>query len=271
MNQDLFQIYRNELSSCFKTIDIADGDNLYVTGNISKLGRVKISKEEKMQGLHQSLLENISDKGTIFSPAASMNLCNSDILFDVSETPSYQMGPLAEYFRLLPDSIRSFHPFWSICGSGKNAFLLRKVSKHSYGTGSPWTILLDLNTRQINFGLHPSKAVTLIHHIETIIGVPYRYSKEFLHPVLKNGFVQEELFYMSVMYSKADIKKKILLNEHFFDALDGQGKLNEVEHSSGMKIWSFLMKDFYDVVIPFFIDDIYTYLEEPPKKMPYSL
>ncbi len=108
-----------------------------------------------------------------------MNLCNTDIPFNLKETPSHEMGSLAEYLRLLPDAHRSLHPFWSISGSGPNAKLLQTVSKHAYGIGSPWSILLDLNARQINFGLHPSKAISLIHHIETLVGVPYRYNKEF--------------------------------------------------------------------------------------------
>ena len=43
----------------------------------------------------------------------------------------------------------------------------------------PWSKFLDLDVLQVNIGIHPSKAVTLIHHIETIFGVPYRYTKEF--------------------------------------------------------------------------------------------
>ena len=31
--------------------------------------------------------------------------------------------------------------------------------------------MLDLDFQQLNLGIHPSKAVTLIHHIETIYGV----------------------------------------------------------------------------------------------------
>ena len=37
---------------------------------------------------------------TIFSPSASMNLCNTNKPFDLYKTPSYQMGPLAEFLRL---------------------------------------------------------------------------------------------------------------------------------------------------------------------------
>ena len=58
--------------------------------------------------------------------------------------------------------------------------------------------------------------------------------------------------------------------EQFFNELKSEGLLNEVEHSSGLIFWSFKMNDFYKIALEFFIDDIYTYLEEPPPVRPYS-
>ena len=129
-----------------------------------------------------SFQEVIGHEGTVFSPSASMNLCNTDIPFDIDLTPSHQMGAFAEYIRQASSSVRTFHPFWSISGLGKYAEILRNVSRHSYGVGSPWSKFLDLDLLQINIGIHPSKAVTLIHHIEVVTGVPYRYTKEFMNP-----------------------------------------------------------------------------------------
>jgi len=271
MTNEILKRYTNQLSECFKSLGIKDGDSLYVTGNISRLGRVRIPKEKKLEGLHKALTEIIGDQGSIFSPAASMNLCNTDIPFDKVKTPSNEMGPLAEYLRLLPNASRSLHPFWSISGTGKNVSILEKVSRHAYGLGSPWTHLLDLDSRQVNFGLHPSKAVTLIHHIETLVGVPYRYNKEFLHPIVYGDKVKKENFYLSVLYLNSDIQKRIKLNEHFFEELELKGLLSESQHESGLRMWSFLMRDFYDIAIPFFVEDIYTYLETPPTKRPYSV
>jgi len=271
MVYDIFKKYKSDMRDCYKSIGVKHGENLYITGNVSKLGRLRVPKNEKLRGLYEPLREIIGNKGSIFSPAASMNLCNTDIPFNLKKTPSHGMGPLAEYLRLLPDADRSLHPFWSISGSGPNAKLLQKVSKHAYGIGSPLSLLLDLSTRQVNFGLHPSKAITLIHHIETLVGVPYRYNKEFLHPIDNGNEITKQNFYISVFYPNSDIQKRIKVNEHFFEALDNKGLLLEVEHESGLKIWSFLMQDFYDIALPFFIDDIYTYLEQPPTKRPYAL
>ena len=267
---DLNFEFENSLTNCFKKLEIKKGDNIYITGNVGPLGRIRIEKSLKMDLLLKSLRNRIGNVANIFSPSASMNLMNTNIPFDKGNTPSHEMGAFAEYFRRLDNTIRTNHPFWSISGQGSDANRLKNVSRHSYGAGSPWSVFLDLNTKQINMGLHPSKAVTLIHHIETTFGVPYRYTKEFVHPIKYKKKIINEMFYQSVMYQNCSIRKKFLLNEHFFDELNLQGKLLKTEHPSGLISWSFKMKDFYNIALEFFKKDIYTYLEEPPFKRPYT-
>ena len=200
---------------------------------------------------------------SIFVPTASLNLCNTKIPFDLVNTPSDKMGPFAEYIRT-KNSTRSLHPFWSISGLGKNAKILKKVSKHAYGYGSPWSKMLDLDFLQLNIGMHPSKAVTLVHYVETLIGVPYRYSKVFKHKIKLKNKIYEDNFYQSVFFKEANSQKKIKLNEHFFRELKKKKKLNYAIHSSGLEMWSFKMRDFFNIATEFFIKDIYTYLEFEP-------
>ena len=124
--------------------------------------------------------------------------------------------------------------------------------------------MLDLDFLQLNISMHPSKAVTLIHHIETIIGVPYRYSKLFKHKIRLNNKTYYEDFYQSVFFNEVNSKKKIKLNENFFEILKKKKKLNYFKHSSGLEMWSFKMKDFFKVATDLFKKDIFTYLEFKP-------
>jgi len=146
---------------------------------------------------------------------------------------------------------------------------LEKVSRQAYGAGSAWSHFLDLDTTQINMGIDPSRAVTLIHHIKTIIGVPYRYTKEFVHPIVYGNKIKHESFYQSVFYADTDAKKRILLNQHYFNELKSRGLLKSSLHSSGIEFTAFKMRDFYSIALEFFIDNIYNYLEEPPNLKPY--
>ncbi len=71
-------------------------------------------------------------------------------------------------------------------------------------------------------------------------------------------------FFRVFFLIKLTRKKKIKLNEHFFNILEKQKKLNYIKHKSGLKIWSFKMRDFFKVATKLFQDDIYTYLEYKP-------
>ncbi len=255
--------FEEEFLTCFKKLKLNKSKNVYVTSNLSNIAKIRISKNQKLSSIFNSLTKTIGKDYTIFVPSATLNLCNTDIPFDLDKTPSHKMGPLSEFIRQ-KKSIRSMHPFWSISGIGKNAKLLKEVSKHAYGYGSPWSKMLELDFLQLNIGMHPSKAVTLIHHIETIIGAPYRYTKLFNHKIShKNSYYYEE-FYQSVFFKKTDSKKKIKLNEHYFKILKNKKKLNYSINSSGLEMWSFKMKDFFKVATDLFEKDIYNYLEYKP-------
>ena len=207
-----------ELTNCILDLGLEAANNLYITGNMGALGKIRIKKTVKQEVFLKSFWNNIGAEGTIFSPAASMNLCNKDIPFDIDLTPSHEMGSFAEYIRKLPQSIRSLHPFWSIVGIGPQAKILEKVSRHAYGAGSPWSHFLDLDTTQVNMGVDPARAVTLIHHIETIVGVPYRYTKEFVHPIVYGEEIKYEPFYQSVFYIDNFLPThyQILASIHFY-------------------------------------------------------
>ena len=74
-----------------------------------------------------------------------------------------------------------------------------------------------------------------------------------------------KITFIKVFFLKKQIqKKKINLNEHFFEELKKRKKLNYTKHSSGLEMWRFKMKDFFSLATEFFIKDIYTYLEFKP-------
>lgn len=257
--------FENNFIKCFRKLKINNTKNIYITSNLSKIAKIRIRKHDKVKAIFNSLTKTMGKNYTIFAPSASLNLCNTKIIFDPKYTPSFNMGPLAEFIRKNEKSKRSLHPFWSICGVGKNAKILDNVTKHAYGHGSPWSKMLDLDCLQINIGNHPSKAVTLIHHIETVIGVPYRYNKLFRHKIKVNDQEYYDDFFQSVFFKNINSQKKIKLNEHFFKILKMQKKLNYIKDKSGLEMWSFKMKDFFIVASKLFTKDMYTYLEFKPK------
>jgi aminoglycoside 3-N-acetyltransferase len=255
--------FQNEILNALNKLKLKRVKNIYITSNLKNIGRIELLKKKKLDIIFKSLKKIMGNNYSIFSPAASMNLCNTSEIFDQKNTPSHKMGPLAEYLRKKKNSYRSLHPFWSISCIGKNKNLLKNVSSHAYGAGSAWSVMLELDTMQVNIGINPEHAVTLVHHVETVVGVPYRYNKEFYHPIKIKSKIFKKKFYLSVRFKKYEIKKRLFLNKHFFDRMKKNKKLNYYKNLNGLEIWTFKMRDFYNVALSFFIKDIYTYLEKP--------
>ena len=256
--------FKKNLIQKLKKLKINKTKNIFITSNLSILGKLNINKDKLLKIILECLIKTMGKNYSIFAPSSTMNLCNTNKIFDVDKTESYKMGPLSEFLRCNKKSVRSLHPFWSVICVGKNSKLLKKVSAHAYGVGSPWSIMLNLDTIQLNLGIHPSKAISLIHHIETLVGVPYRFNKEFNQKVkMKNKIIRKK-FYMSSIYLNKNINKKKKLNEHFFNKMKNLNFLNYEKHKCGLEMWSFKMKDFYNITLEFFIKDMYTYLEKIP-------
>ena len=199
----------NDLLTAYSKLGISSGKMIYVGSDMIRLMQYSEPGREATLSAHlEALLELLGPEGTLFVPTASTNLCNTLIPFDPARTPSHDMGVFSEFVRIQKNSYRSFHPFWSVSGIGMRAEeLLSDVSRHAYGYGSIWQKFIENDVLSVNIGRHPQYSVTAIHYIETAIGVPYRYTKEFIHPVMRYDVLSNEPFYMSVLYKNCDIMR----------------------------------------------------------------
>ena len=71
---------------------------------------------------------------------------------------------------------------------------------------------------------------------------------------------------MSVFYKSTPIQKKIKLNEHFFLQLKKKGELNYAKKEYILEKKPIKMKDFFNTATKILSQDIYSYLEQKPKK-----
>lgn len=253
----------NEIKFSLKKVGINKTKNIFITSNLKEMSKIRLKKNQKLEALYENIVSLVGENFSLFSPAATLELCNTKEIFDIKNTKT-TMGSFAEFLRKKSGSVRSLHPYWSINGLGKLSKNLKKVSTHSYGVGSPWSVMLDNDFIQLNIGINPERAVTLIHHIECVCGAPYRFNKEFIHKIKLEKKIYEKKFYMSVSYKNTNIKKKYQLNKHYFKELKNKKKLKYFKSKNGIEFWSFKMRDFYDVSKNFFIKDINNYLEFPP-------
>lgn len=98
MNNKLIKNFNNNISKALKNLKIRN-KNLYVTSNLTKISKIRIRKEIKLKILLDAIIKNLGINYTIFSPASTLNLVNTNTIFDPLETEIYKMGPLSEYIR----------------------------------------------------------------------------------------------------------------------------------------------------------------------------
>ncbi len=169
------------------------GDTVYFHLCLDTLGQAKDVSDVKQRSdlVLAALKKVLTDAGTILIPTYTFSFCQQAI-FDVQNTPT-QGGPWStsveflEYFRAQPGVVRSTDPIHSVAGLGPRAAeLLTDVPATCFGSGSIHDRLKQANGKicMIGVGLHEA---TFQHHVEEMIGVPFRYQKLFTGTIRNNG------------------------------------------------------------------------------------
>ena len=123
------QILISELTECIQNLEINNADTLYTTGNVSRLARSRLKKDDILDALLSSFKISIGDKGTLFAPSASMNLCNTNTVFDIENTPSHEMGAFSEYLRQSKNKRKFYQiPFLVLIFSQAKDIIMKKIN-----------------------------------------------------------------------------------------------------------------------------------------------
>lgn len=260
-----------DIKRSYTEIGVRKGSLIVLYPDLRWLGRYSKDGKKTVLRDHWKALNEIVDldHGTIVVPTPSLSLCNSEVPFSLDETKS-ELGVLTEFIRRQKGGVRSFHPFVSHTAHGKLAKeICNDVSRQCFGPHSVMSRLIDRGALCVSMGLHPRRTCEVVHHIETLFSVPYRYCKEFIHPVVRKGHISKEAFYMSVWYRECNIQRdgNVKIWQHYLD------KGNEVVRTSLGKgvIYAYKIQDFYRSTTLALKDDIYVWLRKIPTSKPYSL
>lgn len=256
-----------DLLEAYDKVGVKPGMLLYVLSDLRWLMEYEEPGDAAVKAHVKALRELIGPSGTIAMPASTINLCNTDIPFDVDQTPSHRVGVLAEYFRTLPGTKRSFHPFVSIAANGPLAGdIVDNVARHAFGPETPQDRMLKLGARTVSIGHTPRWTATTVHHVEHLMAVPYRYTKEFMHPVVRDGETHVEPFYRFVMYRDIGVERDA--NEKLFALINDELDVVEADVGRG-KVYAYEMNRFYDLATREFAKDIYVWCGKLPHTRPY--
>ena len=154
------------------------------------------------------------------------------------------------------------HPFISYAAIGKDSkYITTKTSNFSFGDNTPEHRMLNANTICVCLGIKPRLSCTTIHQVEYEQHVPYRYIKEFNHPIIKNKKIIYEKFYMHVLYKnmiyERDKNNKIF---HHFN-----NKVKKIPIGRDF-IYSYDLLNFYNHSTKLFNENIYVWLKNEPQK-----
>ena len=259
-----------DLVTAYTTLGVTKGRTVLVNADLGRLRTFETPGKKAILDAHFSALRHcLGDEGTIVVPTASPNLCNTDIVFDPATTPSFKMGIFSEYVRQKEGSERSFHPFVSHAAHGSAAKIITKdCSRHAFGPNSTTARMLEQDAIALSIGLHPSLTCSTIHHIEMAVGVPYRYVKEFIHPVRRQDKVTKEPFYRMVWYR--EIGRNTSHNRRIFAAIENSLNLRKVAVGRS-HIYSYPLRNFVELTTPLFLDNIYIWCEDIPEKRPWQI
>jgi len=263
----LFDYDYEKLLDFYSNLGIKKGSVVYITGNFGRFGRyAKNDKESILRDHFQAIYSLLGDKGTIVVPTHSWSLFNTDNVFDINETIS-ETGPFSEYIRNKEGSVRQLHPFSSSTAFGYKAReICSDNSRHVYGYHSPFQRMLDNDAFFLSVGQKIQTTISLVHHIEFLMGVPYRYSKEFIHPCKIGKSIENLPFYIFALRKDCDIRRD--RNRKFL--IDFESKYNLLSAKLGRSFGESLrMKDFLESATNLLKKDIYNWLEEEPKNKPF--
>ncbi|MBI4969565.1 MAG: AAC(3) family N-acetyltransferase [Rhodospirillales bacterium] len=253
----------HDLVGAYEALGLAAGDTVLATGNLGRLMAFEEPGKEAVLAAHlRALTDIIGPHGTLVVPTASTDLCNTDTPFDLLMTPTH-LGPFCEYVRTQPGALRSFHPFVSYAALGTDAAeITQNVSRHAFGMETPEDRLVRRNAWHISIGLHSRFTTATNHHVEMVMGVPYRYVREYEHPVVREGEVRRELFYLHVRYMAADVERDY--NARIFERFEPDHPLRRAAVGRGT-LYAYRIGEFFSFMTKALAEDIYLWTHRPPK------
>ena len=163
-----------DLSQKIINLKIPPSSTVMIHSSLLKFGII----ENGIEGLLKCIVESLVGDTTILMPSFTFGFSESRY-WSAKNTKS-EMGALTEFFRKQEGTIRTLHPFHSVVAYGAHSKDFSTCnSLSSFGKGSPFEKLIDLNAYNLSLGTEFIGGATFVHHTEETCQVPYRYYKEF--------------------------------------------------------------------------------------------
>lgn len=162
---------------------IEKGDTIYLVSDVTKLAFKALQAKDSYDGniLLEKLMERIGVEGTLLVPTFNWDFCEGKG-FDYRKSVS-KTGALGNIALKRADFKRTKHPIYSFAVWGKGQEELYAMeNKDAWGDGTPFSYMQEYGGKGLIIGLENTRGLTSKLHNEQVVGVPYRYVKEFTAP-----------------------------------------------------------------------------------------
>ena len=242
---------RRHLADQLHQLGVTAGDTLFIHSSFKSLGPVDGHAETVVNALEDA----VGTDGLVLMP--SFNLVEWDqraLVWNVDSTPS-TVGWLTEYFRLMPDTVRSDHYSHSVAARGCGAAQIIDGHLRGEGLRSPW----DREPWGSTYGLHsPMYRAYVRDGSLLMLGVDY-VTSTFVH--LAEVIIWNRLLELDGEVENIAIDRPAV--GRYWDALGRLtfGKLGDADCRR------FSIADYVDTVVAEVETNPHPYLREPASRV----
>ena len=262
-------VYRyDDLVDLYRSMPIPAGTTISIKTDLLALGRFEVPRKQAILQAHLDAIDKVFslEKSTLVVATSTTHLCETDTPYDHDQSTS-NVGVFTEFVRNQPGALRSFHAFESYAALGSAPeSICSDTSPVSYGCESPEERLVQAGAWCIVIGANPIRCCSTIHYLEQVVGVPYRYIREYDHPVIREGERFVGRFYRNPWYRKADVQKD---TSRFFEQTYKRGfEIHRYPLGSGA-ICAYSLRDLYQCGVSVLHTDPYLCLSHTPTIQPW--
>jgi aminoglycoside 3-N-acetyltransferase len=253
-----------DIVSALKTVGLKRNDIVLVHSALGKLGRIKgIATDDRfkyIECIYNAFVEVIDiPHGTLIVPTFTHEYVRNKKPFIYEKSPS-EVGAFTEYIRNRSDSYRSLHPINSFAAIGKWKYrICDNLNRSCYGYNSVFDRLIQLEAKMLFFGAS-MRHMTLKHHMEHVVGLPYTYHKAYFTKVYKDGKEVSLPFLCCVRYLNGKVENNDC--SHFKRHIEKKKLLKQIT-LGGAQIIAVPIKSAFDVAYQLLQQDPCYFLEKP--------
>jgi aminoglycoside 3-N-acetyltransferase len=151
-------------------LGLRPGTDLVVHSRLLAFGRFP----DAPAAVYRVLGDAIGSEATLVVPTYTFDT-SPERPYDPVRSPGTSMGSFSEYVRALPGAVRSRSPIHNHAAVGPRAdLMLEAPPTSSLGPGTDFEVMLRAGFSLLLLGCSFDQGCTYLHHVEAMVGVPYR-------------------------------------------------------------------------------------------------